>query len=98
MEDDVTRRLHSAILVTVRESNITTSYSHPEGIHHPANARATPSEMKALLAMDAEERNSTPSAGGSPGKEGNLDVERGGLGAAGLRIGLEPTSGTPVKL
>ena len=36
------------------------SYSYRKRIHHTANANATPSEMKALLTMDAEECNSTP--------------------------------------
>ena len=62
MGDDVTRRLYRTILVTTRESNVMASYSYRKRIHHTANANATPSEMKALLTMDAEECNSTPYA------------------------------------
>ena len=61
MECDVTHCLYRTILVTARESNLTAFYSYPERIHHAVNASVTPSEMKALLAMDAEECNSTPS-------------------------------------
>ena len=61
MEDDVTRRLYRTILVTARESNLTAFYSYPERIEHAVNASVAPSEMQALLAMDAEECNSTPS-------------------------------------
>ena len=54
--------------------------------------------MKALLVMDAEECNSTPSARAALGWRVTLTAKAVASAPSVPEFGLEPTSGTPVKL
>ena len=91
-------RFYRTILVTARVSNVTTSYSYPrkDSPHDQRQHHAEQDENPARIGCGGVQFHAI--CEGSRGLQGNPDSKSSGLGAASPRIGLEPTSRTPVKL